>query len=141
MAPAATPHSPVGTIWRDGPAAFAFLTELGFSGPERIAGGLRYQRGQLQIDIDFWAWKNECGFDTTLRWIDQPASGVQLDRWYVDLGLGPAQDVPTDGGNGSVHLIRKRLEQHAEALRRVLPRLPPDTDGVAGTRNIAPTGT
>lgn len=51
-----------------------------------------------------------------------PARGAWLEEVYTATGCGPPQDVP-----GTVHNRRsllKRVHQHAEALRRLLPRLP-----------------
>jgi hypothetical protein len=116
---------PVEVIWADGPAAFEFLlTEYDFLGPERTDEGLAYYRSDLRVEITHWFFKNEAGFSTTLSrpgdTLDSRRS-VELDDLFVACGLGPPQAVP--GQSGAGHTIRKRIVQHAEALRQVMPRL------------------
>jgi hypothetical protein len=112
-------------IWLQGGAAFAFLVDdWDFVGPERTDSGIAYHRPDLHVAMEIWAWKNEAGIDTGLRWID-PGTGEQhhagLDCLYVECGLGPAQHVPSTVGGGSA--VTKRVAQHANALRRLMPYL------------------
>jgi hypothetical protein len=66
---------PVEIIWKHGDAAFAFLfTKWNFLGPERTDSGIAFHRPDLHVVNEIWAWKNETGFDTTLRWTD-PVTG------------------------------------------------------------------
>jgi hypothetical protein len=116
---------PVRVIWADGPAAFEFLvSEYDFLGPERTDEGLAYHRPDLRVEITHWEFKNEAGFSTTVsRPGNTPGSrrAAQLDDLFVACGLGPSQAVP--GQSGAGHTIRKRIAQHAKALRQVMPRL------------------
>lgn len=78
---------PVEIIWQKGTEAFAFLIEeWDFAGPERTDAGIAFHRPDRHINVEIWAWKNEGGFDTGVRWVD-PASGEQqaagLDCLYV----------------------------------------------------------
>jgi hypothetical protein len=117
--------NPRETIWDQGPSAFAFLLDQwGFEGPERTEEGIAYHRSDLHVTVELWAWRNEAGFTTMVRGVDQ-RSGVQhwasLGCLYVACGLGPLQHVPENAGGG--HTISKRITQHAGALRRVMPDL------------------
>jgi hypothetical protein len=116
---------PVEIIWKNGDAAFAYLVRnWNFLGPERTDSGIAYHRPDLHVAIGVWAWKNEAGFDTRLRWTD-PATGQQhragLDDLYVAAGLGPHQHVP--GAIGGGRTIAKRVAKHADALRQLMPYL------------------
>ena len=112
-------------VWQQGAEAFAFLREeWDFDGPERTDDGIAFHRPDMHIDMQIWAWKNEAGIDTGVRWID-PVTGEQhaagLDSLYVESGLGPAQHVPGNVGGGRT--IVKRVTQHARALRLLMPHL------------------
>lgn len=116
---------PLEIVWQQGAEAFSFLCDdFDFVGPERTDDGIAYHRPDLHVEVVIWAWKNEAGIDTGLRWID-PTTGEQhvagLDHLYVECGLGPAQHVPGNVGGG--HTIAKRVTQHAQALRRLMPHL------------------
>jgi hypothetical protein len=95
-----------------------------FVGPERTDSGIAFHRPDLHVAMEIWAWKNEAGIDTGLRW-KNPDTGEEhragLDCLYVACGLGPAQHVPGTVGGG--HTIVKRVAQHADALRRLMPYL------------------
>jgi hypothetical protein len=112
-------------IWEEGPTAFAFLVdEWGFQGPERTDAGLAYHRPGLHISVEFWEWKNEAGFTTTVRGGADPHGrerSASLGCLYVACGLGPLQAVPEVAG--SHHTISKRIDQHSSVLRRVVPHL------------------
>ena len=117
---------PLDIMWQHGADVFAFLCdEFDFDGPERTEDGIAFHRPDLHVEVVIWAWKREAGMDTGLRWID-PATGEQhtagLEALYVECGLGPPQHVPGNLGGGG-HTIVKRLTQHAEALRRLMPHL------------------
>lgn len=116
---------PLEIIWQQGAEVFAFLCEeFGFDGPERTDDGIAFHRPDLHVDIAMWAWKNEAGIDTGVRRVD-PVTGDQqaagLDRLYVECGLGPAQHVPGNVGGGRT--VAKRVRQHADALRLLMPHL------------------
>jgi hypothetical protein len=115
----------VDVVWQHGPGAFAFLCgDWNFDGPERTEDGLAYHRHDLHVNIAVWAWKNETGFTTSLLG-PSAADGARrvaaLECLYVTAGLGTAYDVPEAAGSG--HTITKRISQHAEALRQVMPLL------------------
>ncbi|WP_055522428.1 hypothetical protein [Streptomyces graminilatus] len=106
--------------------AFAFLVESeGFAEPEDRDLGLRYRRADLEVCLCFhsgrpepcmWTHLSPVAPDGTRGW------GASLDDIYTATGCGPPQDVP-----GTVHNRRsllKRVHQHADALSRLLPRLP-----------------
>jgi hypothetical protein len=118
-------RSPEDQIRDDAPAAFAFLLdERGFLGPERLEDGVAYHRPDLHVSVTFWAWKNETGFETTV-WDETDSQGqrhrASLSCLYVACGLGPPQAVPSQGTSG--YVIAKRIGQHSDALRRVMPYL------------------
>jgi hypothetical protein len=119
-----TRRDPRETIWERGRSAFAFLVqEWGFEEPERTDNGLLYHRPGLHISVEYWAWKNEAGFTTTVHGVDLDGRQRRalLGCLYVACGLGPLQAVPEDAG--TQHTINKRIAQHANALRRVMPYL------------------
>lgn len=114
-----------------GPAMFRFLIDsYGFHGPEHgapIVGQgvtLVYRRPGLIVIVETWAWKNESGIDTTLTTTSGGNGTVSasLASLYETCGLGSANDVP-GGNSGGGHTTRKRIEQHANAMRAVIPRL------------------
>jgi hypothetical protein len=112
---------PVAVIWAEAPLALRFLTEeRRFTGPERIAAGIAYHRPGLHVEMCFWAWKNECGFTTTLTRVgpDGTQQRERLGALYAASGLGPANAAPE--GAGTLHVIRKRIGQHTAALRSLL---------------------
>lgn len=118
------PAGPVAVIRAEAPLALSFLVESwGFAGPERTDGGVAYHRPGLHVEMEYWAWKNERGFTTTLIWTgeDAAAQRARLGEVYVARGLGTAQDVPESAG--SLHVIRKRIGQHAAALGTLMPHL------------------
>jgi len=115
---------PVAVIWAEAPPALRFLTEdRRFSGPERIADGVAYHRPGLHIEMCFWAWKNECGFTTTLTRVGPNGRQQResLGALYAASGLGPASAAPE--GAGTLYVIRKRIGQHTAALRSLLASL------------------
>ena len=123
-----------------GPAAFQFLVDCyGLDGPERGVSTLGqgvtlvYRRPGLTVTVETWAWKGEAGFDTTLT--DTSAKNqtlsASLDRVFETCGLGSPRDVP-GGNSGGGHTTRKRIEQHATALRAVMPFL----DGSNATQTL-----
>jgi hypothetical protein len=116
--------NPVQVIWDEAPWALSFLIdECGFAGPELTADGVAYHRPGLHICMEYWSWKNEHGFTTTLAQVGSDGTEVRaaLGMLYAACGLGPARDVPE--GAGTLYVIRKRIGQHAAALRRLVPYL------------------
>jgi hypothetical protein len=112
---------PVAVIWAEAPQALRFLTaDERFTGAERTADGVAYHRPGLHVEMGFWAWKNERGFTTTLTRVgpDGTQQRESLGALYAASGLGPASAAPE--GAGSLYVIRKRIGQHAAALRSVL---------------------
>ncbi|MGY1496721.1 hypothetical protein ACW4TU_08900 [Streptomyces sp. QTS52] len=106
-------------------AAFAFLVESeGFSEPEDIDNGLMFRREDLAVRLWFLGGR-EAEVATRLMPVapdGTQALGAWLEDVYTAAGCGPPQDVP-----GTVHNRRsmlKRVHQHADSLRRLLPRLP-----------------
>ena len=76
------------------------------------------------MTIALWWWKNEAGFETSVQTLDGSTgrrSFASLSCLYVACGLGLLQHVP--GNIGGSHTVRKRIAQHADALKRVMPRL------------------
>jgi hypothetical protein len=73
--------------------------------------------------MGYWAWKNEHGFTTTLAQvgIDGTERRAELGVLYAACGLGPANAAP--GGAGTLYVIRKRIVQHAMALRALIAHL------------------
>jgi hypothetical protein len=116
---------PLEIMWQHGTEAFAFLVdEWDFLGPERTEFGIAFHRPDLHIDVEIWSYKNEAGIGTGVRRVD-PRTGEQqaaaLDRLYIECGLGPPQHVPENLGGG--HTLIKRLNQHAKAVRLLMPHL------------------
>jgi hypothetical protein len=116
---------PLEIVWQQGAAAFAFLVaDYGFEGPECTDDGIAFHRPDMHVGTQIWAWKREAGIDTGVRWTD-PTSGDQhaanLECLYVTAGLGPSQHVPGNLGGG--HTVAKRVDEHARALRRLMPYL------------------
>lgn len=109
-------------IWQDGPALFAFLVEAGFTGPERTEDGLAYHRPGLHIETRLVGGP-EPQVATTVTAVTSTGEQrwAQLDCLYVACRCGPLQDVPGNVSNQKV--AAKRVRQHAEALRKVLPCL------------------
>jgi hypothetical protein len=109
-------------IWQDGPALFGFLVETGFAGPEPTDDGIAYHRPGLHIEIRFLGGQEPEVATTVIsvapngdrRW-------ASLDCLYVACRCGVLQDVPGNAPNQRT--AAKRVRQHAQALRRVLPRL------------------
>ncbi|MFI1356727.1 hypothetical protein ACH4TV_24575 [Streptomyces sp. NPDC020898] len=113
-------------------AAFAFLVESeGFAEPEDddlrpgfYGSELTYCRADLEVSLGFhgghepqvWTHLSPITPDGARGW------GASLDDLYVAAGCGPAQDVPITVHNRRTLLMR--VHQHAEGLRRLLPRLP-----------------
>lgn len=110
-------------VQRDGPQLFEFLLDADFTGPEMSDGGLAYHRAGLDIEIHVFTGR-EPELVTSVR--HAPADGTHvrtatLDCLYVACRCGVLQDVPSGAPN--LRTTAKRLGQHAEGLRRVLPHL------------------
>jgi hypothetical protein len=115
---------PVAVIWAEAPQALRFLTQdERFTGGERTADGVAYHRPGLHVEMGYWAWKNERGFTTTLTRVtpDGTQQRESLGVLYAASRLGPASAAPE--GAGSLYVIRKRIGQHATALRSLLAAL------------------
>jgi hypothetical protein len=113
--------SPVAVIWWEAPLALSFLAEdWGFTGPQNTVEGVAYHRPGLHVDMGFWAWKNECGFTTTLALVSRDGKQLRasLGALYAASGLGSASAAPE--GAGTLYVIRKRIGQHAAALRALM---------------------
>jgi hypothetical protein len=109
-------------IWQDGPALFAFLADAGFLGPERTEDGLAYHRPGLHIEIRFVdGLEPEVATTVTLATSTGEQGWAHLDCLYVACRCGPLQDVPGNVANQKT--AARRVRQHAEALRKVLPWL------------------
>lgn len=113
---------PEDLIRQEGPALFSFLTPAGFLGPERTENGLAYHRPGLHIEVRY---SNGVEPEMVTTIVVTTPTGEQrwahLDCLYVACRCGPLQDVPGSAPNQKVAI--KRIRQHAEALRKVLPRL------------------
>ena len=116
---------PLEIMWQHGTETFAFLLdEWDFLGPERTESGIAFHRPDLHIDVEIWSYNNEAGIGTGVRRVDLRTGEQQaaaLDRLYIECGLGPPQHVPENLGGG--HTLIKRLNQHAKALRLLMPHL------------------
>jgi hypothetical protein len=114
-----------------GPAAFHFLVDsYRFDAPEYGVSALGegvtlvYRRPGLTVKVETWTWNKESGFETTLtdNSVNARILSASLDRVFETCGLGSARDVP-GGHSGGGRTTRKRIEQHATALRAVMPLL------------------
>jgi hypothetical protein len=67
-----------------------------------------------------WSWKNERGFTTTLALNGRDGRQLRasLGGLHAASGLGAASAVPE--GAGTLHVIGKRIRQHAAALRALM---------------------
>jgi hypothetical protein len=112
----------------------SFLTEdFGFCGPERTEEGVAYHRPGLHVDMGTWTWKNERGFTTTLARVGRHGSEQcpSLGELHTASGLGTASAVSE--GAGTLFVIRKRIAQHAAALRALMAQLDKvDADALFG---------
>lgn len=115
----------VEVVREEGPALFAFLLDAGFTGPERTSDGIAYHRVGLHVEIGHHGGHEPVVGAVVVR----GERRTPLADVYVAAGCGPAQDVPSNAHSQA--LARKRLQQHADALRRLLPTLLPD-EGVGG---------
>ncbi len=109
--------------WQDGPELFDFLLGAGFLGPETTDDGLAYHRPGLHVSIRV-VTGHEPEVVTSVRHDPAdgtPARSASLDNLYVACRCGVLQDVP--GSAPNLRTTAKRLRQHADALRRVLPHL------------------
>lgn len=115
---------PVAVIWAEAPLALSFLAEdWGFAGPELTADGVAYHRVGLHVEMGYWGWKNERGFTTMLARVgsDGIERRAELGVLYAAYGLGPAGAAPE--GAGTLYVVRKRIVQHATALRALIAHL------------------
>jgi hypothetical protein len=124
----------VAVIWAEAPRALSFQTEdWGFSGPERTEEGVAYHRPGLHVKTGIGAWKNERGFTTTLSRVSRDGTErrASLGSLYAATGLGAANAVAE--GSGTLFVTRKRIKQHAAALRELMAHLDQvDTDALFG---------
>lgn len=110
---------------------FSFLvSEAGFNGPETTADGLAYSRPGLRVEL-WYVGGREAEVVTWLS-CDSPDGrpmSADLHCLYVACGCGPPNALP--GTVSNVHTTIKRVEQHAAALRKVLPFMTPaDTENL-----------
>lgn len=120
MARRADPREP---IWHDGPELFAFLLDADFAGPERTEDGIAYHRPGPHIDVRFHAG-HEPVVATRVSHVSPDGTSTRtasLDCLYVACRCGVLQDVPGNAPNRRT--AGKRVGQHADALRQVLPHL------------------
>jgi hypothetical protein len=123
MSAMARPADPREPIWHDGPELFEFLLDADFAGPERTDDGIAYHRLGLHIDIRFHAG-HEPVLATTVSHVSPDGTRTRfasLDCLYVACRCGVLQDVPGNAPNQRT--AAKRVAQHADALRQVLPHL------------------
>ena len=104
-------------LLRSAPEAFGFLVaEHGFSAPQRIADGLRYERGDLRVEVRVLTWHKETEFSTTVSW--PRADGGRTSRRLERLLGERAHAVGSFATSG--HTVRKRVAEHAAALATVI---------------------
>lgn len=111
---------PLEIVRRDGGRALAYLLDFGFVGPELTENGIAYHRPGLHIEMCYYDWKHEREVSTSIS-LGGPRAFARLGCLYVACGCGPIQDIA-----GSAHTrlaVAKRVSQHAEGVRRVLPNL------------------
>jgi len=111
-------------VRREGGDLFAFLiSDGGFVGPDVLESGLLYHHHSgLQIAVSYLG-PREPEVTTTIRVSRDGAAArsASLSCLWVAFEYGTLQDVPTSALNART--TAKRLRQHAEALRRLLPTL------------------
>ncbi|SEE37532.1 hypothetical protein [Streptomyces sp. Ag109_O5-10] len=110
--------------------AYAFLVRSeGFSEPETVddrlfrCTGLRFRRADMVVEFQYFGGR-EPEVSTLLTPVGADGTrgrGARLDGLYTAVGCGPAQDVPVSAPTRRAML--KRVHEHAEALRRLLPLL------------------
>lgn len=120
---------PRSAIWDDGPPLFGFLADSDFAGPQATEDGIAYHRPGLHIEVRYFDG-HQPEVVTSIRVVgpdgdDSRAAG--LDCLFVACGCGVLQDVPGNAPNRRT--VAKRIAQHAEALRKVLPHLLADDAG------------
>lgn len=71
--------------------------------------------------MSVWSWHQGERRVSTHVQIHEPFVRVGLGVLFEACGLGPERDVPDGGGSG--HVVRKRIGEHAVALRKV-PGIP-----------------
>jgi hypothetical protein len=116
----ADPREP---IWLDGPGLFAFLLDAGFDGPGRTDDGITYDGPGLRIVTRF-VGGHEPEFATDVLRLGQDGAitgYASLGCLYVACRCGVLQDVPSSVD--TQRTAAKRVRQHADALRRLLPHL------------------
>jgi hypothetical protein len=115
---------PLEIVRREGSDLFAFLiSDGGFTGPDVLESGLLYHHHSgLQIAISYLG-PREPEVTTRIRVSrdGDAARSASLDCLLVAFEHGTPQDVPTSAPNART--TAKRLRQHAEALRQLLPTL------------------
>ncbi|MGW2821033.1 hypothetical protein ACWC24_08515 [Streptomyces sp. NPDC001443] len=105
--------------------AFAFLVDgEGFCPAEDIEGGLRYRRADLMVRVWFLGGAES---EVLTRLVPVAPDGTRgtgawLDDLYAAAECGPSRDVPAFAATRRA--VVRRVHQHADALRRLLPRLP-----------------
>ena len=115
---------PVDVIQAEAPQALSFLAEdWGFTGPELTVEGVVCRSSGMNLYMGFWSRNHERGFTTTLALVggDGTERRALLGVLYTASGLGSASDVPETAG--TLNVTRKRIGQHANALRRLMPHL------------------
>ncbi len=75
------------------------------------------------VEMGYWAWKSDWGFTTTLAQAgtDRIERRAELGVLYAACGLGPVSAAP--GSAGTLYVVRKRIVQHAMALRALIAHL------------------
>ena len=121
----------------EGGRAFAFLVgERGFSLPSDLEDGVRYERDDLAVEVRVWTWNRETGFSTTLSW---PAAGGGTASVQLDDASAAFEGTRLGTTAATGHTVRKRVQEHAAALRVLLDdeRF---REAVASGRRSIPTG-
>lgn len=108
----------VGGFVEEAKAAFDFLRDSGFVGPEVHEYGLYFSTGTVGVEVLF---DEREGRVVTLvqRALEDWNAKASLQCLYVAAGLGPAQDIRSVAR--SRKLVAPAVNSHARALRKLLP--------------------
>ncbi len=105
---------------REAEAAFSFVHELGFFGPERLDDEVSFSSGQIGFSVSFDP--RERAVDTIFRaFFAERNPRAPLGCLYVQAGHGPAQDVKRIARNRKQ--LNAVLASQASAAQKVIPDL------------------